>query len=75
MSPEAFTQNQIEKYRQMTGEQRLLIGLNLHELSCEIARDGIRGRYPDADEAFVEEKLRQRLRLVYEAEDRGESNQ
>lgn len=65
MTPETFTQNQIEKYRQMTGEQRLLIGLRLHELSCEVARDGIRARYPDADPAFVEEKLRQRLRLAY----------
>lgn len=65
MTPEAFTQRQIEKYRQMTGEQRLLIALNLHELSCEVARDGIRGRYPDAAPSFVEEQLRHRLRLVY----------
>ena len=65
MTPEVSTQNQIEKYRQMTGEQRLLIGLGLHELSCEIARDGIRGRYPDAEPEYVEEQLRQRLRLAY----------
>ncbi len=49
----------------MTGEERLLIGLNLHELSCQVARDGIRGRYPDASPAIVEEKLRERLRQAY----------
>ncbi len=65
MTPATFTQNQIEKYRQMSGEKRLLIGLELHELSCEIARDGIRGRYPEADKAFVEEQLHQRIRLAY----------
>lgn len=48
MTPSDFTKQQIHRYRQMSGEQRLLIGLNLHEMSCEIARDGIRARYPDA---------------------------
>ncbi len=33
---------QIECYRRVTGEQRLAVALELHELSCEIAREGIR---------------------------------
>jgi hypothetical protein len=32
---------QIERYRQMTGEQRLTVALELHELSCDIAREAI----------------------------------
>jgi hypothetical protein len=65
MTPEAYTEKQIERYRQMTGEQRLLIALHLHELSCEVARDGIRGRYPNANPEVIEEQLRSRLRLTY----------
>ena len=64
MTPEAFTEKQIERYRQMTGEERLLIALHLHELSCEVARDGIRGRFPNANPEFIEQQLRNRLRLT-----------
>jgi hypothetical protein len=52
----------------MTGEERLRIGLGLYEASLAIAREGIRNRYPDADDAFVEEKLRARIRAGYEIE-------
>lgn len=48
----------------MTGEERLLIGLRLHELSCQVARDGIRARFPQADALAIEAKLRERLRLA-----------
>ena len=48
----------------MSGEQRLLIGLRLHELSCEVARDSIRALFPDASDHEVEERLRSRL-LAY----------
>ncbi len=64
MNPTEFTQKQVDRYRQMTGEQRLMIALNLHEMSCEIARDGIRGRFPNATPEMVETKLRERLRLI-----------
>lgn len=55
---------QIECYRGMTGEQRLAIALELHELSCEIAREGIRRQNPNADAAEVERLLRRRLELA-----------
>jgi type II secretory pathway predicted ATPase ExeA len=64
MTPEAALQMQIERYRQMTGEQRLDIALRLHELACDIAREGIRYQHPDADEAEVERLLRQRIELA-----------
>jgi len=50
----------------MTGEQRLEIALRLHELSCNVAREGIRAQFPGADVAEVESKLRERIRLSYE---------
>jgi hypothetical protein len=57
-------EKQIERYRQMTGEQRLAIALDLHEMSCDIAREGIRRQHPEADDAKVEELLRERIRLA-----------
>ena len=55
---------QIERYRQMTGEQRLAVALELHELSCDIAREGIRRAHPSADATQVEQLLERRLKLA-----------
>ena len=55
---------QIERYRQMTGEQRLAVALELHELSCEVAREGIRHAHPEAEAAEVERLLHRRLALA-----------
>lgn len=65
MTPEAALQRQIERYRQMTGEERLAIALRLHEMSCEISRAGIRRQFPEADAQTVERKLHERIRLSY----------
>jgi len=54
MSPEAALCYQIERYREMSGEERLAIALDLHEFSCDIAREGIRAQHPEADENEVE---------------------
>jgi ribosomal protein L19E len=51
----------------MSGEERLQVGLQLHELACEIARDSIRALLPNASVAEVEEELHSRLRLAYES--------
>lgn len=64
MSPQAASDYQIARYRELTGEQRLAIALDLHELSCDIAREGIRAQHPEADEAEVERLLHRRLELV-----------
>lgn len=61
MDPERALHEQIERYRRMSGEERLALALELHELACNVAREGIRQQYPDADEAEVERQLRQRL--------------
>jgi hypothetical protein len=63
MTAATALEKQIERYRQMTGEQRLAVALVLHELSCNIAREGIRRQHPDADAAEVERLLRQRIEL------------
>ena len=64
MRPQAAVDYQIERYREMSGEERLAIALDLHELSCDIAREGIRAQHPGADDAEVERLLRRRLELA-----------
>jgi hypothetical protein len=64
MTPQAALDFQIERYREMSGEERLAIALDLHELSCDIAREGIRAQHPNADEQEVERLLRYRLELA-----------
>ena len=64
MNPDDALAEQIRRYRQMTGEERLLIALRLHELSCNIARDAIRQQHLLATPEEVEQHLRRRLELA-----------
>ena len=64
MNPAAALARQIELYRQMTGEERIAVALELHELSCAVAREGIRQFHPEAGPAEVERLLRRRLELA-----------
>lgn len=64
MNPAHALKEQIERYRRMTGEQRLAIALELHEMACDVAREGIRQQNPQADAAEVERLLRHRLELA-----------
>jgi len=64
MTAAAALDKQIEHYRRMTGEERLAISLELHEMSCEIAREGIRRQHPQAHAEEVERLLHRRLELA-----------
>ena len=66
MTAAAALNEQIKRYQRMTGEQRLAVALELHELSCDIAREGIRRQDPKADAAEVERRLRHRIELERE---------
>jgi hypothetical protein len=48
----------------MTGEQRLAMALELHESSCEVAREGIRRQHPGADATEIERHLHARLKVL-----------
>ncbi len=41
----------------------MTIAFGLHELACEMAREGIRRQHPGLDESEVERLLRERLGL------------
>lgn len=64
MSPESALDAQIRRYREMSGEQRLAIALDLHALACDIARAGIQQQFPAATGQEVEQHLRRRLELA-----------
>ena len=64
MTAAAALEKQIECYRKMTGEERLALALELHELACDLAREGIRRADPQADAPEVERLLRRRLELA-----------
>lgn len=66
MIPAAALEKQIRRYRQMTGEQRLKITLDLHEEFCNTAREKIRRHHPNANVAEVERLLRQRIEMERE---------
>ena len=66
MDPHAALEKQIELYRKMSGEERVRIACGLHDLSCEVARAGIRAQFPNATSEEVEQKLRQRIALAHE---------
>ena len=53
-----------QRYRDLTGEERLAIALDMYELSCDVTRSGIRAQCPDADDKEVEELLKARRRLA-----------
>jgi hypothetical protein len=74
MTPEAALEKQIEHYRRMTGEQRLALALELHELSCDVAREGIRHQHPEADAAEVERLLRRRIEISRAVDERWEAD-
>jgi hypothetical protein len=63
MNAETALNEQIKRYRLMTGEQRVAIALELHEMSCEVAREGIRRQNPTANAAEVERLLRRQAEL------------
>jgi hypothetical protein len=64
MNAATALRKQIERYRQMTGEQRLAVALDLHEMSCDIARECIRRQNPNAGVVEVERLLHRRLELA-----------
>ena len=70
MDPSTANRLQIEAYQKMSGEERLQIALNLHELSCEISRESIRAAFANASAEEVEAQLRQRIRLGYQLQSR-----
>ena len=53
----------------MSLEEKFLLGAELFDYACRITMDGIRSRFPDADETRVREILEERLLLQRQLEE------
>ncbi|MDI6740382.1 MAG: hypothetical protein QME74_08475, partial [Candidatus Edwardsbacteria bacterium] len=51
----------LEVLRKMTGEQRMRLGFELHDLSIRLMQDGIRDRHPEYDERQIQQEAARRL--------------
>jgi hypothetical protein len=65
---DAIERDRVAAARRMSPEEKLLAGPRLFDRSCRIMADGIRHQFPDADEARVQEILRERLQKTRELE-------
>ena len=72
MTPDEEWQREIERYRAMTGEQRLTIALDMTTRAREAERDGIRREFPDADEAEIDQLFRMRMMAANERKNEQE---
>jgi hypothetical protein len=68
MTAAAALEKLIVLYRRMTGEERLAVVLDLHELSYDIAREGICHQHPEANADEVERLLHRRIELSRDSE-------
>ncbi len=63
MTPEDGLRMQIECYRRMTPQERLLASFRLYQLSKTLARQGVKTQHPDWNEERVEAELLRRICL------------
>lgn len=55
---------QVEQALRMTPEERVWAGVELFESWRLLARAGITGSFPNADEALIQQKLEERLAIA-----------
>jgi len=55
---------QVEQALRMTPEERVWAGVELFESWCMLARGGILGNFPGADDAIILEKMKDRLAIA-----------
>ena len=55
--------------RAMSPQDKLLAGPRLFDFACRVTADGIRARFPEADEEEVQKILRERLALARRLEE------
>jgi hypothetical protein len=67
---ESFWQ-QVERARQMTGEEKVRESLQLFERTAHLMLDGLRDEYPTLGEDELRAKLYQRLAINRKLEDTG----
>jgi hypothetical protein len=57
-------QKQLQVFRQMTGEQRLALALEMWRTACDVPRAGIRAQHPEFSAAQVEREIARRIMIA-----------
>ena len=57
-------QKQLHAFRQMTGEQRLALALEMWRTACDVTRAGIRAQHPEFSAAQVEREIARRIMIA-----------
>lgn len=57
-------QKQLQVFRQMTGEQRLALALEMWRTACDVTRAGIRAQHPEFSAAQVEREIARRIMIA-----------
>jgi len=68
---DSLSREEILEARRMSVQEKVLAGPRLFDRVCWMMRAGIRQQYPDADDARVEEILRDRLAIARRLEGGG----
>ena len=51
----------LEALRKIIGEQRVVLGFELHDLALRLMQDGIRDRHPEDDDRQIQQETAKRL--------------
>jgi hypothetical protein len=57
-------QKQLQVFRQMTGEQRLAIAMEMWRTACNVTRAGIRAQHPEFTAAQVDREIARRIMIA-----------
>lgn len=71
LSPDDLYREEVLEAREVPPHRRIAIGLELYEFARKITLAGIRNQFPDADEATVLQKLRERIAIAKTLESRS----
>lgn len=63
-------QRRVKAGLRLTPEERILAGIKQSELSIRVVEEGIRDRYPGADEATIASHLLERIRMMKRIQNR-----
>jgi hypothetical protein len=71
MSAEDLYREEVLEAREVPPHRRIALGLELYEFARKITIAGIRNQFPDADEAAILQKLRERIAIAKTLESRS----
>lgn len=60
----ASFQKRVEILRRLSGEQRLMLAIEMWRTACQLTRDGVRAQFPNYSDAQVNRELARRIMIA-----------